>query len=191
MNYKELELIKSGIRFFGIRGFDNFNVRELEEDAQVARGSVFELFETTEKFSRACFSYVMDSLMESNREFVLKLDSTLNFKEMSRKVWFNTLGWWLSHPECFAFYTQFRNSRYYSGDKEFVYQMAIPYLNFIEKGKQTGDLKMINTDFIYEMAATQAVNSVGYIIQSPNLMGDEEFLGITFDTLWDAVRIVE
>lgn len=191
MNYKKILLIKEGIKIFGEKGFDNFRIRELEKRAGIRKGSFFEFFDTTEKFAKDCFLYIGDRISKSNTEYISKLDKGLSFEEISKKVWFNTIAWWLNEEEAFDFFLKFKCSKYYLEDTEFVMEVSEAYIELGRVGQNTSLIKMMPLDFLYELVLIQVVNTVIYIRRLPKLISDKEFLAITFDALWDSIKYKE
>ncbi|MEX1191635.1 MAG: hypothetical protein WEA99_06640 [Brumimicrobium sp.] len=191
MNYKETELIKGGIKLFGDKGFDDFNVKELEQLSDVRKGSFFEFFDTPEKFAKDCYKVIVKELLESNREFISSLEDGLSYRELSRKVWFNTIAWWLNNSCGFKFYQQFRSSKYYFEDRNFIIEQSKEYHDFIDYGMKKNELKNMPYDFLYELVVVQILNTVCFMIHNPTFMGDRNFLKISFDALWDSIRVHE
>ncbi|MEX2485860.1 MAG: hypothetical protein WED10_14915 [Brumimicrobium sp.] len=191
MNYKEVELIKGGIKLFGDKGFDDFNAKELEQLSDVRKGSFFEFFETPEKFAKDCYIVIVKELLESNREFISNLEDGLSYRELSRKVWFNTIAWWLNNSYSLKFYQQFRCSKYYFEDRSFIVEQSKEYYDFIDYGMKGNELKAMPYDFLYELVVVQILNTVCFIKENDRYMGDKEFLKVSFDALWDSIRLIE
>lgn len=188
MNYKEILLIKEGIKVFGEKGFENLRITDLEKEAGIRKGTFFEFFDTTEKFAKECYLYVVNSLLKSNTEYISKLDENLPFTELSKKVWFNTIAWLLSEKECFRFFQTFKSSKYYLENPEFILKASQPYLEFAEAGQSKKFLKSMPIDFLFELTQNQIITTVEYIGKHPKLISDKEFLAISFDSLWDSIR---
>jgi AcrR family transcriptional regulator len=189
MNYKEILLIKEGIKIFGEKGFEDFRITNLEKRAGTRKGTFFEFFDTTEKFAKGCYLYVADKMLISNIEYISKLENELSFDEISKKVWFNTIAWWLHEIESFHFIQKFKSSKYYLDDPDFILEASKPYLDFTEIGQNKGFLKDMPLDFLYELALNQILNTVQYIEKHPKLISDKEFLAISFGALWDSIRV--
>jgi len=189
MNYKEILLIKEGINIFGENGFEHLRIPDLEKQAGIRKGTFFEFFDTTEKFARECYVYVVEKLLKSNTEYISKLDSQLPFSSISREVWFNTIAWLLNEKESFRFFQHFKCSKYYIENPEFVLNVCKPYLEFAEAGQKNGVLKSMPLDFLYELAQNQILTTVEYILKYPKLISDKEFLAISFDALWESIRV--
>lgn len=188
MNYKEILLIKEGINIFGEKGFDNLRITDLEKQAEVRKGSFFEFFDTTEKFAKECYLYVVEGLLKSNTEYISKLEKELSFTEISKKVWFNTIAWLLNEKESFRFIQQFKCSKYYLENPEFVLKASKPYLDFAEAGQNQKVLKSMPSDFLFELVQNQILTTVEYIKKHPTLISDKDFLAISFDALWESIR---
>lgn len=188
MNYKKILLLKEGIKIFGNKGFEDLRVRDLERGAEIRKGTFFEFFDTTEKFAKECYLYVVDRLLKSNIEYISKLDKELSFEEISKKVWFNTIAWWLNEKEAFLFFQKFKCSKYYMEDPEFVLEASKTYIEFSEIGQKNGLIKVMPSDFLYELVLNQIMNTVLYIIRFPKLISDKEFLALSFDALWDSIK---
>ena len=189
MNYKKILLIKEGIKIFGKKGFEDFRPAELEKQAGIRKGTFFEFFDTTEKFAKECCLYIVDKLLKSNTEYISKLEKELSFDEISKEVWFNTIAWWLNEIEAFHFFQKFKNTKYYLEDPEFVLEVSQPYLDFTEIGQNNGFIKSMPSDFLYEIASNQILTTVQYIQDHPKLISDKEFLAISFETLWDSIKV--
>ncbi|PHR46726.1 MAG: hypothetical protein COA32_09600 [Fluviicola sp.] len=191
MNYKKILLIKEGVKIFGKKGFEDFRPARLEKQAGIRKGTFFEFFDTTEKFAKECCLFTVDKLLKSNTEYISKLEKELSFDEISKEVWFNTIAWWLNENEAFHFFQKFKNTKYYLEDPEFVLEVSQPYLDFIKIGQNNGFIKSMPPDFLYEIASNQILTTVQYIQDHPKLISDKEFLAISFETLWDSIKVRE
>ena len=189
MNYKKILLIKEGLKIFGRQGFENLRIADLEKQAGIRKGSFFEFFDTTEKFARECYLYIVNKLLKSNKEFITKLEKGLSFDEISKNVWFNTIAWLLNEKESFQFIQKFKCSKYYLENPEFILKASQPYIEFSEVGQSKGIIKSMPTDFLYELALNQILTTVEYIKRNPKLISDKDFLAISFDALWESIRI--
>jgi AcrR family transcriptional regulator len=188
MNYKKILLLKEGVEIFSKYGFDNLVIKDLEKQAGIRKGTFFEYFDTTEKFAKDCYIFVVAKLLKSNTEYISKLDKELPFEEISRKVWFNTIGWWLNEKESFHFFEKFKCCKYYLENSEFIIEASNPYIEFAEYGQKKGHLKDMPTDFLYELVLIQILNTVRYIEKCPKLISDKAFLALSFDALWDSIK---
>lgn len=191
MNYKKILLLKEGIKTFGEKGFEDLRVPELEKRAGIRKGSFFEFFDTTEKFAKECYLYVVEKLLNSNTQYISKLEKGLTFEEISRKVWFNTIAWWLNELESFHFFQKFKCSKYYLEDPEFILEASRPYIDFSDIGRKNGLIKNMPPDFMYELVLMQIMNTVQYIKRFPKLISDKDFLAISFNALWDSIKLKE
>lgn len=189
MNYKKILLLKEGVKIFAENGFENLIIKDLEKQSGVRKGSFFEFFDTTEKFAKECYIFVVDKLLTSNTEYISKLEKELSFEEISKKVWFNTIAWWLNENESFIFFQKFKCSKYYLENPEFVLEVSKPYIEFGTIGQKKGFLKDMPSDFLYELVLIQILNTVRYIQRFPKLISDKEFLALSFDALWDSIKV--
>lgn len=188
MHCKKVRLIIEGIKIFADSGFEDFKIKDVEKNARIRKGSFFEVFDTTEQFAKECYLYTVNSLLESNTQYIAKLEKGLTYDEISREVWFNTIAWWLNDIDNYYFFCKFRNSKYYQENLEFIEEAAKPYLDFSTVGLSKGYLKPIPVDFLYELVVVQIMNTVAYIQRYPTLISDSDFLALSFDSLWDSIK---
>lgn len=188
MNYKKILLIKEGIKTFGEKGFENLRIADLEKRAGIRKGSFFEFFDTTEKFAKECYLYIVDKLLKSNTEYISKLEKDLSFHKIGKEVWFNTIAWLLNESESFQFIQKFNSSKYYLENPEFVRKISQPYLDFSEVGQNNGFLESMPLDFLYELSQNQVLTTVEYIRKHPKLISDRDFLATSYNALWESIR---
>jgi len=163
MNCRKVLLLKQGVKIFAEQGFEGLIITNLEKQSGVRKGSFFEFFDTKEKFAKDCYLFVVEELLTSNTEYISKLEEELSFEEICRKVWFNTIAWWLNEIEAFNFFQKFKCSKYYLDNAEFVLEIAQPYVEFGSIGQKKGLLKDMPSDFLYELVLIQILNTVRYI----------------------------
>jgi|GEM_PF-5243882 len=188
MKLRKKELIVSGITTIAQQITFELDEKSIEKNASLKRGALYDEFESKKEFINECFLYIANEVLKSN-EACLKLKAHgKSVKEKGRTIWFNTIAWWLSNSEMFAFYLKYLTSRYYFENDKIKSEMRSLYFSFSESGIQAGLIKPLPKEFIHELIVAQMVNTIGYIHKNPKLSADSEFLDLSFEALWDSIR---
>ncbi|PKR80987.1 hypothetical protein CW751_07420 [Brumimicrobium salinarum] len=191
MKLRKRELIKSGIK--NIADHDQFeiNEREIEIDANIKRGGLYQYFSTKREFIDHCFNCIIRELLNSNRVLLEERPPDVDIKERSRKVWFNTIAWWLGNPEKYKFYLKYLTSKYYRDNESVNLKNREIYFLEGQQAIQSGFLKNLPLEFAHELIVAQMVNTLQYIHKNPNCSADAEFLNLSFESVWDSLSVKE
>lgn len=187
MNIRKKELIIGGIYIVANQSVFDLNERDIELKANVKRGGLYEMFSSRKEFINHCFFYILDEVFLSNSKYFKMTSKDISIKEKSRGIWFNTIAWWLGHPEMFFFYVKYRSSKYYFENHLLNERNRKPYFLLGQQAVDTGVVKPLPLEFIHELIIAQMLNTVNYIQKNPKLSADVKFLDLSFEALWDSL----
>ena len=187
MEMRKRELIIGGIHTIANQSVFELNEREVEQKANTKRGALYEEFSSKKEFVDQCFFYVINEIFKSN-EKLLKIGSDdISIKEKGRNIWFNTIAWWLGHPDMFYFYLKYINSNYYYDNHALNSENRKPYFMLVQKAIDAGIIKPLPVEFSHELIVSQMLNTLNYIKKNPKLSADSEFLDLSFEAIWDSL----
>jgi AcrR family transcriptional regulator len=191
MNIHKKELILGGICILANHTTFELSEREIEKKASLKRGALYELFSSKKEFVDHCFFYILDEVLKSNAKHLKLKTKEVPIKERSRSIWFNTIAWWLGHPEMYSFYIKYITSKYYYENEILKGENRKPYFSLGQEALDAGVVKPLPLEFLHELIVAQMLNTLNYINKNPKLSADSEFLSLSFEALWDSLSVIK
>jgi len=183
---KREQILKAALTLFNRYGFDNTPTARISKEAGVATGTLFNYFNSKEELINVLYLNCKDSL---TRRLSDGLDQEKTYRSKLKRIYINYLRWSLEYTDEFLFFQQFCNASCIGETtrKEGLSKFN-SILELITEGIEKEIIKNVNLDYISTVLVGILNSSTYYYIANPNLAGDEEFLEMSFDFLWDSIK---
>lgn len=181
---KKEQIIKSAIRIFVTRGFENTSTEEITKEAHVAKGTLFYHFKTKDDLVNAAYMHIKQRLKE-NAYSNIGVESDL--KSGLMKFWINYTNWALNNRQEYEFVNKFNRSAYITKlSRKEAQQMFEDLEQTINTEVKNGNLKKwsyalignvfsgIHQAFITEFSEKKRVN--------------QKDIEKSFEVFWDAIK---
>lgn len=167
-------------------GFSDISMSKIAKRANLSSATIYVYFANKEDMLVKLYLNVKEKM---SRQMIHELDDSLSTQELCERFMRNSLKFILDNKDYFMFLEQFSTSPLM--DKlclEDTATMFIPLLDFLEKGKQKGDLKPLDTVFLLTYCYFP-VTQLAKAHFKGQLEANEDRLQQIIRMSWDAIRL--
>jgi len=183
---KEDKIFEAALSLFTTKGFHGTPTSEIAKTAGVANGTLFHYFKTKEVLVNSLYLKVKNEMVEESTIGVEKIES---LKLKLEYLWSKTIHWAMTNPQKIFFIQQYMYSPYItSNTQEEVDKIKEAYINLIQAGIDSGEIKEIPLDLIYNIATQQLFGMIQYLVANPEKYHDSNFMNTAFNLFYDILK---
>ncbi|MCP4220248.1 MAG: TetR/AcrR family transcriptional regulator [bacterium] len=183
---KQAHIIEIAMKLFIAKGFHGVPTSLIAKEAGVATGTLFHHFKTKEELINKIYTTVKVKLMAA---IYSNLEGIESIRGRIRRIWLNSMRWYMAHPEHLAFMNQFYTSPFITAiTREETMHHLKPFYSIIEEGKRLEIVKDIPDDFMVDIEHALTSAMAKHFIKNPETFTDEKYRETVFDVFWDCFR---
>ena len=177
---KRETIIKTALRLFNERGFDNTPTSLIAKEAGVSVGTLFNNFETKEVLIKELYLCVKQNMKD---HFMGILDLNHEEVDIMKEIWRTIIKWNIDNKEEFKFMGQFKHSPYINKIDHDI-ESYKKYRDFVLKFVSGRDIcnKFPEFSFVY---ISSIINSTTEYIENNHIEEVDDFIDMTFDLFWN------
>ena len=183
---KKEQILETALNLFIENGFDKTPTSRIALDAGVATGTLFHHFKTKEELINALYFKIKTDISKIVSEGLEKAEG---IKEKMHLIWHNYLSWAMKHPKRLQFLTQFSESQYITKlTKQRIYDEHLRFVfEIIEEGKKQGVFYNLPNELLTSIFGGVLHQVVRFILETPIIFDDKEFIEEAFTASWNAI----
>jgi len=185
MGDKRDAILKATLSLVSENGFHGTPMSKIAAEAGVSAGIIYHYFENKEDLIDELYKKLKIDLAQAMMDDYLE---DLPLHERFRRIWRNTIRYYMVHPQETAFMEQYANSPYMKPEAEAAaMEYFEPVLAFMEYARQQGVVK----DMSDEMMAAFTLETAILLAKkhtSGRLVMDETAIELAVDASWDAIK---
>jgi AcrR family transcriptional regulator len=185
MSDKRDAILRATLQLVSENGFHGTPMSKIAEEAGVSAGIIYHYFENKEDLIDELYRELKIDLAQSMMD---GYSENLPLHERFRRIWRNTIRYYIDHPRETAFMEQYANSPYMKPEAEAAtVQYFKPILEFMEYARQQGVVKDMSDEM---MAAFTLETAILLAKKHTNgrLLMDETAIELAVDASWDAIK---
>ena len=183
---KRQALLQAALELFTEYGFHGTPTAKIAQQAGVAAGTLFHYFKTKEELINQLYLEIKEEFREILAEGVVP---ELPLRSKIRRIWENTLRWFLENPTKILFFRQFSASPYITAlTKEQGMQHLRFVVELIEEGKHQEIVKEMPFDLLFAIASGLLETTGMYFLTYPEQFEDEQYREKAFAAYWDCLK---
>jgi AcrR family transcriptional regulator len=185
MDKREL-IIETALNLFVENGFHGTATSKIAQQANVANGTLFNLFKTKDELVVSIYISIKDELAE----YITKNSESYTETKDSIKAQISaSLFWGLDNEIKFRYIQQFQNSPYIKLlNQDIINEQVNKHLQLIQKGVDEGLIKPLPVDFIFSLISSQTFGLYQYMISKElSKKEQQETIQMTFEMLWEMI----
>lgn len=183
---KEEKIYEAALELFTTKGFHGTPTSEIAKTAGVANGTLFHYFKTKEDLVNSLYLHIKNEMVELT---IGEIDNIKSIKLKMEYLWSRTIQWALDNPQKIFFVQQYMYSPYITNNtQDEVDKIKEVYINLIQEGIDSGEIKEIPVELIYIMATQQLFGMIQYLVVNPEKYHSSEFMNTAFNLYYDMFK---
>ncbi len=181
---KREAIMRSALKLFTTKGFDNTSTANISKNAGVGTGTLFNYFDSKE-------ALINELYLETKKEFMGIFpplsDDTLLTEEVVRTFWDLGINWGIRNPDKMKFIVMYKSSPYITKltQSEIADEMEL-LGDLYQRSIEEGLIKDLPIDYLMEATTSHMYATILYLtsrkIKDPKVIED------LFPTGWDMIR---
>ena len=182
---KSEAILKATLELLNEIGLSDISMSQIAKRSKVSQATIYVYFASKEEMLGKLYVRVKEKM---SRQLLYDLNGTLRMQELCERFMRNSMRYMLDNKEEFLFMEQFLNSPLV--DKlclEDTSKMFTPLYQFVEKGKQRGEIKQLDTMLLLTYLYFPVTNLVKAHFKGQS-EANEKNLKQIIQLSWDAIK---
>jgi len=184
---KQIAIFNATLQLVEERGFHGTPMSAVAEKAKVATGTIYHYFKGKDQLLKELYAFCRHQLVEVTIEAAKEKNE---YKEKFKSIWIALYNFYINNSQILIFFELYINSPFSKNKQNYKTEEdtteSSPLYNFINIGKDNGQLKNITTDILLIQILSNCVAYAKLHLFTQHNLNVED-IDIIVEMTWDAI----